>query len=122
MPVSAITTQLRTTNLDTSIDFYTSKLGFDLEFRYEDFYAGIKAGDQIFHLKLVDDKDPSIDFVAKGDHFHLYFTIDDLEEKAADLRQQGISLTTEIASTPWGTREFSIQDDEGHTLYFAGDP
>ena len=81
MSVSGVITQIRTTDLDGSIDFYVSKLGLELEFRYQDFYAATKAGDQVFHLKLVDEKDPSIDFVSKGDHLHLYFTTNDLESK-----------------------------------------
>jgi hypothetical protein len=46
--------------------FYTTKLGLTLEFQYQDFYAGIPAGDQLFHLKLVDERDSSIEFVDKG--------------------------------------------------------
>jgi catechol 2,3-dioxygenase-like lactoylglutathione lyase family enzyme len=50
----SVTTQLRTTNLEESIEFYVSKLGLELGFRYEDSYAGINVGNQQFHLKLVD--------------------------------------------------------------------
>ena len=53
--------QLRTTNLAESIRFYTTKAGMTLDFQYEDFHAGIRAGQQLFHLKLVDEKDPSIE-------------------------------------------------------------
>ena len=67
MNVSNTVTQLRTTNLEKSIAFYTTVMGFSLEFRFEDFYAGIRAGNQVFHLKLVDDPDPSIEFVRAGD-------------------------------------------------------
>src|SRR5712691_11318307 len=72
MHISNAISQLRTTDLAGSIRFYTTKVGLTLEFRYEDFYAGIRAGRQLFHLKLVDEKDPSIEFVDKGEHFHLY--------------------------------------------------
>ena len=72
MKVAGIIPQLRTTDLDTSIRFYTTQLGFTLDFRYEDFYAGLRAGSAELHLKLVDAKDPSIPFVDHGDHFHLY--------------------------------------------------
>lgn len=58
--------QLRTTDLAASIQFYTDKLGLTLAFQYEDFYAGIRAGDQHLHLKRIDDKDPSIAFVARS--------------------------------------------------------
>ena len=43
MGVITITPQLRTTNLEGSIRFYTEKVGLDLAFRHADFYAGIRA-------------------------------------------------------------------------------
>ena len=121
MSVSGVITQIRTTDLEGSIDFYVSKLGFELEFRYQDFYAGIKAGDQIFHLKLVDEKDPSIDFVSKGDHLHLYFTTSDLERKAKQLEENGVLFLKRISETQWGKREFAVKDNQGHILYFGQD-
>ena len=49
MRISGAIPQLRTTDLASSIRFYTTKLGLSLEFQYEDFYAGIRAGSQVFH-------------------------------------------------------------------------
>ncbi len=54
MRIRALIPQLRTTDLEASIAFYTQVLGLELAFRYEDFYAGIRAGAQVFHLKRVD--------------------------------------------------------------------
>ena len=122
MAITGAVTQLRTTDLGRSIRFYTEKVGLTLEFRYEDFYAGIRAGHQIFHLKLVDEKDPSIEFVDKGDHFHLYFWTDDIQATADMLQRNGVRLVTDVHDTPWGTRECTIKDDQGHTLYFGQRP
>jgi catechol 2,3-dioxygenase-like lactoylglutathione lyase family enzyme len=119
MTISNVIAQLRTTDLDESVRFYTEKIGLALEFRYEDFYAGIRAGNQIFHLKLVDSKDPSIKFVDDGEHFHLYFGTDDVAALAETLKQRGIRLVQDVHATPWGTRELVIKDDQGHTLYFG---
>ena len=119
MRISGAIPQLRTTDLASSIRFYTTQLGLTLEFQYEDFYAGIRAGSQLFHLKLVDEKDPSIEFVDKGDHFHLYFNTDDAAASAQALRERGVRLIKDVHATAWGTREFAIRDDQGHTLYFG---
>ncbi len=67
MAITGILAQLRTTDMDSSIRFYTEKLGFSDEFQHQDFYTGIRAGSQIFHLKLVDEKDPSIDLWHAGE-------------------------------------------------------
>jgi catechol 2,3-dioxygenase-like lactoylglutathione lyase family enzyme len=122
MQISGVIPQLRTTDLASSIRLYTQKVGLALDFQYEDFYAGIRAGSQVFHLKLVDDKDPSIDFVDRGDHLHLYFETDDVAAAAEMLTKRGVLLVTGVHDTPWGTREFVIKDDQGHTLYFGQHP
>jgi catechol 2,3-dioxygenase-like lactoylglutathione lyase family enzyme len=119
MTVSGVIPQLRTTNLDESIDFYVAKLGFALAFTYHDFYAGIQVGDQSFHLKLVDHADPSIAFVADEGHLHLYFTTDNVDGEAQRLRSNGVVLREDVVDTPWGTREFSVLDSQGHVLYFG---
>jgi catechol 2,3-dioxygenase-like lactoylglutathione lyase family enzyme len=119
MPISGVIPQLRTTDLAESIRFYTTKVGLTLEFQYQDFYAGIRAGNQLFHLKLADEKDPSIQFVEKGEHFHLYLETKDVTATAATLKGNGVRLVKDVHETPWGTREFVIKDDQGHTLYFG---
>ena len=119
MAISGVIPQLRTTDLRSSIRFYTTKLGLQLEFQYQDFYAGIRAGNQVFHLKLVDEKDPSIRFVEDGEHFHLYLETNDVAAAAADLKANGVSLVKDVHDTPWGTREVVIKDDQGHTLYLG---
>ena len=119
MQIRGAIPQRRTTDLRESIRFYTTMVGLTLEFQYQDFYAGIRAGSQVFHLKLVDEKDPSIAFVDKGEHFHLYLETDDAAAAADALKRNGVRLVKGLHDTPWGTREFAIKDDQGHTLYFG---
>ncbi|MGO8795747.1 MAG: VOC family protein [Candidatus Sulfotelmatobacter sp.] len=119
MQISNAIAQLRTTDLPESIRFYTTKVGLKLEFRYQDFYAGIRAGSQLFHLKLSDRKDPSIEFVDQEEGFHLYFETDDAAAAATALKGKGVTLVKDVHDTDWGTREFVIKDDQGHTLYFG---
>lgn len=121
MAITGIVPQLRTTDLNASIRFYTETLGFLLEFQHEDFYADIRAGNQILHLKLVDEPDPSIRYVDDGDHFHLYLASDDVANFAAQLKARGVTLLRDVHTTPWNTREMVFRDDQGHTLY-AGEP
>jgi catechol 2,3-dioxygenase-like lactoylglutathione lyase family enzyme len=119
MRILSAIAQLRTTDLAESIRFYTGSLGLTLVFQHADFYAGIRAGDQLFHLKLVDEKDPSIAFADAGEHFHLYLETDDADAAAESCRRNGVRLVRDVHDTPWGTREFVIKDDQGHTLYFG---
>jgi catechol 2,3-dioxygenase-like lactoylglutathione lyase family enzyme len=119
MAITGIVAQLRTTDMASSIGFYTQALGFSVEFNYQDFYAGIRAGSQVFHLKLVDDHDPSIPYVDEGGHFHLYLQAEGVAEVAARLKAKGIALVKDVHETPWQTREIVLRDDQGHTLYIG---
>ncbi|MFD1673259.1 VOC family protein [Alicyclobacillus fodiniaquatilis] len=119
MKISGVITQLRTTDLEGSIRFYTAQAGMELAFRHQDFYAGIRAGNQVFHLKHVDEPDPSIAYTREGEHFHLYLETDDAVATAEALKARGVNLVKDVHKTPWGTREFVIEDDQGHTLYFG---
>lgn len=119
MSILRVIAQLRTTDLDATIRFYTEQLGFSLAFRHEDFYAGIGVGDQLLHLKRVDSADPSIAFVEAGGHLHLYFETGDVDAYAATLAQRGVRLLQPPNNTAWHTREMALLDDQGHTLYFG---
>ncbi|MDX2166126.1 MAG: VOC family protein [Deltaproteobacteria bacterium] len=117
MHATAIIPQLRTTDLDASIRFYTEVLGLQLAFKYRDFYAGICAGEHTFHLKLIDQPDPSIAHVRAGGHVHLYIEVDGVAAAAAELKAKGVALCRDVHETPWQTREIVLEDDQGHTLY-----
>jgi catechol 2,3-dioxygenase-like lactoylglutathione lyase family enzyme len=119
MRITGVIPQLRTTDLNQTIRFYVEKLGFALEFQYEDFYAGVRTGDHVVHLKHVDEKDPSIDDVEHGGHLHLYLQTDNASAAADELKRLGVALERDVHDTPWATREFVIKDDQGHTLYFG---
>ena len=119
MQISSVVPQLRTTDLAGSIAFYTTKLGFTLEFQHEDFYAGVRSGQHVVHLKLIDAPDPSIAFVERNEHFHLYLGTPDVAAVAGALKRQGVPLVQDVHETAWGTRECVIQDNAGHTLYFG---
>jgi catechol 2,3-dioxygenase-like lactoylglutathione lyase family enzyme len=119
MQIVYVIPQLRTTDLAAAIQFYTVKLGFSLEFQYEDFYACVRTGDQRIHFKLSDVPDPSIPFVDREEHFHLYLETADIAAVADELKQKGVTLVRDVHETAWGTRELVIHDPDGHTLYFG---
>ncbi|RAP77188.1 VOC family protein [Paenibacillus montanisoli] len=119
MKITGVIPQLRTMNLESSIRFYTTRIGLELAFRYEDFYAGIRANNQVFHLKSVCEQDPSIAYTKEGEHFHLYLQTDDAAALAETLKARGVHLIKDVHETQWSTKEFVIEDDQGHTIYFG---
>jgi catechol 2,3-dioxygenase-like lactoylglutathione lyase family enzyme len=122
MTVNGIATQLRTTDLERAIKFYTEILGFKLAFRYEDFYAGIECNGHSIHLKKIDEHDPSIEFVRSEEHLHLYIAVQDVRKVYEDLKKTNAIFIADLNKKPWGAIEFVIEDEDKHTIYFAGSP
>jgi len=72
MQISSAIAQLRTTDLAESIRFYTTKVGLTSSSSTRTFTQVFGRVINSFTQKLVDEKNPSIEFVDKGEHFHLY--------------------------------------------------
>lgn len=121
MEIEQLVPQLRTTDLDRAIHFYTKKLGFALAFRHQDFYAGVSTGTRMIHLKRVDHPDPGIDFVRRGQHLHVYISVRDTHAAFRQVQEAGVTVVEEISDRPWGTTEFVIEDPDGHTIYFGSE-
>lgn len=119
MAIKEIIPQLRTTDMESTIRFYTEKLGFEVQFNYEDFYVGLASGGRSIHVKCVDDIDPSIPYVDEGGHLHLYFETEGVAEFAERLKHKDVEFVEDVHETAWSTREIVIRDDQGHTLYFG---
>lgn len=116
MKIQSITPQLRTTNFDATIRFYTQLLGFEEQFRFQDFYAGLALGDQLIHVKRVDTVDPSVQYVRDEEHLHFYLDVEDADHFSARLADAGVRLVRTPHDTGWGTREVTFEDDQGHRL------
>jgi catechol 2,3-dioxygenase-like lactoylglutathione lyase family enzyme len=118
MRIMSVATQIRVADLERALRFYVESLGFEEEFRFGDFYAGLRAGGNSLHLKQIGTPDPSIAFVREGDHLHLYFSVVDLDAAFSELEGKA-ELVYPITTKPWGDREFTIRDPDGHTIYLA---
>ncbi len=116
MRIASIVTQLRTTDLAGSLAFWSRVPGVSVGFVYQDFYAGLCAGDGMFHLKQSDATDPGIAFVRAGGHIHLFLETDDTDAAATALAATGIACVLPPHDTAWGTRELTFHDDQGHVI------
>ena len=109
--------QLRFIDLQAAIEFYVEKLGCELAFTYEGFYAGIIVDDQLLHFKKVSQPEPNIDWVRGNEHLHIMFPVADLELRRQELLERGVVVSA-IRDQPWGM-ECTVTDPEGHSLYFS---
>ena len=116
--IKKMSPQLLVADLERSIVFYTEKLGFSVEFRYEDFYAGIVRDTYSIHLKL---GKPSIDERERrkrNEDLDLVFSVGDIEGCYELLSNKLVSFVQPLRKMPYG-KEFYIADPDGYVLSFV---
>ncbi len=106
--------QLRVADLAAAIEFYTQKLGFTLDFRYEDFYAGIMRDGHSIHLKWVDCPENEKD----SDDLDIFFAVDNIEALYEVVQNKSVHILQPLREAPYG-REFYIADPDGHHIGFV---
>ena len=115
--INNMSPQFLVLDIEHSIEFYTKKLGFDLEFRYEDFYAGIKKDGYSIHLKS---GKPSIEERRRrkeNNDLDIVFSVDNVEALYQDLQDKKVEIIQPLCERPYG-KEFYIADPDGYILAF----
>jgi catechol 2,3-dioxygenase-like lactoylglutathione lyase family enzyme len=116
--IKQMSPQFLVSDIDRSIDFYTTQLGFDLEFRYEDFYAGIIKDGFSIHLKSGDHSIEERTRKRMNDDIDLVFSVDNIEGLFRELTQKQVEIIQPLRKMPYG-KEFYIADVDGYIISFV---
>jgi catechol 2,3-dioxygenase-like lactoylglutathione lyase family enzyme len=111
---------LLVSDLADSIEFYTKELGFALDFRYEDFYAGIVKDGCSIHLKVGNPSSDERRNKRSNDDLDITFSIDSLDDLYQELSNKPIDLVQPIRDMPYG-REFYVADPDGYIIGFLSE-
>ena len=109
--------QFLVADIERSIEFYTKKLDFDLEFRYEDFYTGIIKDSCSIHLKS---GKPSIEWrksKRENADLDIVFSVEGVEDLYEEYINKSVEIIQPLCDRPYG-REFYIADPDGYILAF----
>jgi predicted enzyme related to lactoylglutathione lyase len=106
--------QLPVAHIKHSIEFYTKKLGFSLDFLYEDFYAGIVKDGHSIHLKS---GNPPENNGKNKEDLDITFSVDNIERVYEEVLSKSIDIVQPLRDMPYG-REFYIADPDGNRLAF----
>jgi uncharacterized glyoxalase superfamily protein PhnB len=109
-------------DVDAALRFYVERLGFQVDFRYEEDpnnYAGVFRGDVYLHMQW-QGEDSFRDGTAGT--LRVRVVVDDPDVLFSEYRGRGLlDETAQVRNTPWGTREFGLRDLDGNGLIFYRD-
>ena len=100
-----ITPQLPVRDVRETQAYYRDVLGCKIAWIYEEEYGAVYNGrTEIYFALETGSFEPSWNFVR----------VEDADAALAILRERGAKIVEEIESHPWGMREFTIEDLNGH--------
>lgn len=117
--IKGMSPQLVVADIDRSLNFYTGELGFKIDFRYEDFYAGIIRDGYSIHLKS---GDPHIEYRThqrNNENLDLMFAVENIHDLFETIQGRQVEIIQPLREMPYG-REFYIADPDGYILGFLG--
>ena len=108
---------LQVADLERSLTFYRDRLGFDLEFAYEGFYASVIRDDCRVHLNRSVPLERDQKAFEAAEHLDACFGVEDAETLANAFATAGVVFSVELRIMPYG-REFYVRDPDGYILGF----
>jgi catechol 2,3-dioxygenase-like lactoylglutathione lyase family enzyme len=114
--------QLFVSNIETTSEFYTTKLGFAVAFVYGDppFYGQVVRDGARLNLRRL--AEPAIDPELR-DREHLLsasITLDHAEPLFLEYQAAGVTFLQGLRTEPWGACTFIVCDPDGNRILFAG--
>lgn len=109
--------QLLVADIDCSLEFYTKKLGFKIDFRYEDFYSGISKEGFSIHLKLGKTIIRERQNKMNNDDLDIVFSVEGIEDLYKEISSRSVEFIQPLREMDYG-KEFYIADPDGFIIAF----
>jgi catechol 2,3-dioxygenase-like lactoylglutathione lyase family enzyme len=99
--------ELPVTDLADAQKWFRDMLGFRTAWVWEDNFAAVCCGDVQLYLRKIDTPAATV---------RCYLHVKDADRLYDRCKQQGARIIDELASRPWGEREFAVEGPGGHLL------
>jgi catechol 2,3-dioxygenase-like lactoylglutathione lyase family enzyme len=117
--LTGIAPQFLVDDLQTAIAYYRGKLGFDLDFCYESFYASVSRDGFAIHLKCAPKTIADRTNRKQHEHLDVYIGVVGAASLHDELRSRGARITKPLEERPWSCWDFYVEDPDGYILCFS---
>jgi catechol 2,3-dioxygenase-like lactoylglutathione lyase family enzyme len=119
--VTSFAPQFLVDDLGRSIAYYR-KLGFRFGEPWENFYAIGQLDGLELHLKEAPKHAPERQHRRENQHVDAAAGVDGIDAFYEQCRANGATIVRPLAGTPWGTKDFYLEDPDGYIISFGGRP
>jgi catechol 2,3-dioxygenase-like lactoylglutathione lyase family enzyme len=111
----------RVADLGRSLAYYRDRLGFEIEFVYEGFYASVVRDGCRVHLRCAPPTARDQAAFEAAEHLDACFGVRRADALASRLAASGALFSVPLRRMPYGT-EFYVKDPDGYVLGFVQPP
>jgi uncharacterized glyoxalase superfamily protein PhnB len=117
--ITGIAPQFLVDDLDRAIAYYRDRLGFDLDFKYESFYAGVSRNGFAIHLKDAPKLPADRAHRKQNEHLDAYISVSGIRDLFSELQMRGADVIRPLEERPWACLDFYVEDPDGYILCFS---
>ena len=117
--LTGIAPQFLVDNLDRAIAYYLDKLGFELDFKYESFYAAVTRDGFAIHLKCAPKLAADREHRKQNEHLDAYIAVCGIRPLFSELKMRGTQVLKPLEERPWACLDFYVEDADGYILCFS---
>lgn len=117
--VIGISPQFLVDDLDRATAYYRDKLGFKLDFIYQQFYASVSRDGFAIHLKHGEDVRAGREHRKQEEHLDAYISVSGITDLFSELQTRGAQVITPLEERPWACLDFYVEDADGYILCFS---
>jgi len=117
--ITGIAPQFLVDDLDRAIAYYCDKLGFDLDFRYQSFYAAVTRDGFAIHLKQAAKLAADREHRKRNEHLDAYIAVTGIRDLFHEMTTRGAAVTKALEERPWACVDFYVEDPDGYILCFS---
>jgi catechol 2,3-dioxygenase-like lactoylglutathione lyase family enzyme len=117
--LTGIAPQFLVEDLDRAIAFYRDKLGFELDFAYESFYAAVSRDGFAIHLKCAPKSSAERAKRKADEHLDAYISVSGIRDLFGELQSRGVQVMKPLTEEPWACVDFYVEDADGYILCFS---
>ena len=117
--VTGIAPQFLVDDLERAIAYYCDKLGFELDFKYQSFYAAVKRDGFAIHLKHAPKLAADRASRKQNEHLDAYISVWGIQGLFSELEMRGAQVIKPLEERPWACADFYVEDPDGYILCFS---
>jgi uncharacterized glyoxalase superfamily protein PhnB len=117
--VTGIAPQFLVDDLERAIAYYCDKLGFELDFKYQSFYAAVRRDGFAIHLKHAPKSGADRANRKQNEHLDAYISVSGIRGLFNELEMRGARVIKPLEERPWSCLDFYVEDPDGYILCFS---